>query len=304
MTNSLHPLAGVYAAAVTPLNTDSSFDLDAMPSFMEHLALHGCHGVLLFGTTGEGPSFSPKERGGLLRFVRSDRSQFPGIKFLAGTGTPSLDETIDLTKLAFDLGCDGVVVLPPYYFRKVSDEGLLRWFSEVIRKAVPQGGYFLGYNIPPMTGIGFSLELLERLKDKFPNQFAGIKDSTHDKEFATSIGQKFGKDLLVFNGTDSYFHHTLQNHAQGAITAPANLISDNLRKIWDLFQDGKDPSDMQAKVTEQRIFFEGFSPVTPILKGLLHKIHGFSNWSVRLPLENVKEGILEKTLEEFTKIAS
>jgi 4-hydroxy-tetrahydrodipicolinate synthase len=300
----LHPLAGVYAAAVTPLQTDaSSFDFESIPAFMHFLAQRGCHGALFFGTTGEGPSFSPKEREAFMRSVRAHRQQLRGFKLLAGTGTPSLSETIELTKLAFELGYDGTVVLPPYYFRKVTDDGLFQWFSKVIEKAVPEGKYLLGYHIPPMTGIGFSLELLERLKEKFPNQFAGIKDSSHDEAYATEIGQKFGKDLLVLNGTDAYFHHALKNHAQGAITAPANLISDNLRKVWDLFHEGKDPSKAQAKVSEQRHFLEQFAPIAPILKGLLHKIHGLPRWSVRAPLEDADEKMLEDAAEGFLKAA-
>ncbi|HQX01611.1 MAG TPA: dihydrodipicolinate synthase family protein, partial [Anaerolineales bacterium] len=133
----LHPLAGVYAAAVTPLKLDSTLDLEAVPVLLRFLASRGCHGALLFGTTGEGPSFSPKERETFMRSVRVYRQQLPGFKLLAGTGTPSLSETIDLTKLAFDLGYNGVVVLPPYYFRKATDEGLFTWFSELIKKAVP-----------------------------------------------------------------------------------------------------------------------------------------------------------------------
>lgn len=300
----LHPLAGVYAAAVTPFQADaSSFDFEAVPPFLHFLASRGCHGVLLFGTTGEGPSFSPKEREAFLRSVRVTRSQLRGFKLLTGTGTPSLSETIELTKLAFELGYDGVVVLPPYYFRKATDEGLFNWFSELIEKAVPQNKYLLGYHIPVMTGIGFSLDLLERLKEKFPVQFAGIKDSSHDKSFATALGGRFGKDLLVLNGTDSYFHHALKNGAQGAITAPANLISDNLRQVWDLFQEGKDPSEIQAKVTEQRHFLEGYSPIAPVLKGLLHKIHGLPNWTLRHPLEGLDEKTLEEAAEKFLKIA-
>lgn len=300
----LHPLAGVYAAAVTPLKTDaSSFDFESIPTFMHFLADRGCHGALFFGTTGEGPSFSPKEREAFIRSVRAYRQQLRGFKLLAGTGTPSLSETIELTKLAFELGYDGTVVLPPYYFRKVSDDGLFQWFSELIEKAVPEGKYLLGYHIPPMTGIGFSLELLERLKTKFPNQFAGIKDSSHDKEFATTVGQRFGRELLVLNGTDAYFHHALENNAQGAITAPANLISDNLRHIWDLFQEGKDPSEIQTKVTEQRHFLEQFAPIAPLLKGLLHKIYGLPRWSVRAPLEELDEKSLEDAAEKFSKIS-
>lgn len=306
----LHPLSGVYAAAVTPYlgipktpgRPDTAFDFELLAGFLHFLAERGCHGALLFGTTGEGPSFSPREREAVLRSIRVIRHQIRDFKLLVGTGTSSLSETIELTKLAYDLGYDGTVVLPPYYYRKATEDGLFQWFSELIEQAVPQGKYLLGYHIPPMTGLGFSLDLLERLKIKFPDRFAGVKDSSHDESFATALGERFGKDLLVLNGTDSYFHHALKNHAQGAITAPANLISDNLRKIWDMFQEGRDPSKVQAKVTDQRHFLEQFSPIAPILKGLLHKIHGLPLWAVRPPLEHLDERTLEDAAEKFLRI--
>jgi 4-hydroxy-tetrahydrodipicolinate synthase len=305
-----HPLAGVYAAAVTPYlgapktagKPDTAFDFESIATFLHFLAGRGCHGALLFGTTGEGPSFSPREREAFLRSVRVIRHQVRDFKLLVGTGTPSLSETIELTKLAYDLGFDGTVVLPPYYFRKADDDGLFRWFSELIEQAVPQGKHMLGYHIPPMTGLGFSLDLLERLKTKYPDQFAGIKDSSHDESFASAVGDRFGKDLLVLNGTDSYFHHALKHNAQGAITAPANLISDNLRKIWDIYQAGEDPTAPQAKVIEQRHFLEQFAPIAPMLKGLLHKVHGLPHWAARAPLQNTDEKILESAAAEFSRI--
>lgn len=303
---SSHPLAGVYAAAVTPLRPldgcASELDLESVPALLRFLAERGCHGAALFGTTGEGPSFSSAEREALIRAAVAARDSLNDFRLIVGTGTPSLTETIKLTKLTFDLGCDAALILPPYYFRKVTDDGLFNWFSEVIEQAVPQGKHLLGYHIPPMTGLGFSLDLLERLKTKYPNQFAGIKDSSHDESFASAVGDRFGKDLLVFNGTDSYFHHALKHNAGGAITAPANLISDNLRKIWDLFQAGEDPGAAQAKVVEQRHFLEQFSPIAPILKGLLHKIHGLPRWSVRPPLEDASGKVIEEAAQKFSKI--
>ena len=299
--SDLHPLAGIYAAAVTPLKPDSTLDLEAVPVFLQLLAARGCHGILIFGTTGEGPSFSPKEREVLLRSVRVYRQQFPGFRLLAGTGTPSLSETIDLTKLAFDIGYDGVVVLPPYYFRKATDEGLFKWFSELITKAVPKDKYLLGYHIPSMTGVGFSLDLLARLKDAFPTQFAGIKDSSHDESFAIDLGKRFGKDLLVLTGTDSYLHHSLKNHAQGAITAPANIISDGLREIWDLYQQGKDPSKAQARVTEQRHILDKYIPFPTVLKALLPRLFKLPHWSLKPPLEEMDEEKVEQAWREFSE---
>ena len=299
--SDLHPLAGIYAAAVTPLKYDSNLDLETVPVFLRFLASRGCHGALFFGTTGEGPSYSPKEREVLMRSVRVYRQQIPGFKLLAGTGTPSLSETADLTKLAFDIGYDGVVVLPPYYFRKATDEGLFKWFSELILKAVPENKYLLGYHIPSVSGVGFSLDLITRLKDAFPKQFAGIKDSSHDEAYSAALGQRFGRNLLVLNGTDSHFHHALKNHAQGAITALANLISADLREIWDLYQEGKDPSDIQARVTEERHILEKYMPFPPTLKALLHRLHDMPRWTVKPPLEEISSELEEQVFQEFKR---
>jgi len=126
--NTTHPLAGVYAAAVTPLKNDLSLDIESVPGLMNFLASRGCHGVLFFGTTGEGPSFSPSERETLLRVALDHRNTIPGFRLLAGTGTPSLSETIELTKLAFGLGYDGVVVLRSHQKRRSIGQ-VLAWLS-------------------------------------------------------------------------------------------------------------------------------------------------------------------------------
>ncbi len=298
---SQHPLAGVYAAAVTPLREqpDPTLDLEAVPHLMQFLAARGCHGIVLFGTTGEGPSFSPTERESLMRAARAARESMPGFRLIAGTGTPSLSETIDLTRLAFDLGCDGVLVVPPYYFRKATDNGLFAWFSEVIKKSIPPDGFMLGYHFPNVAGIGLSIGLLERLKDAFPTQFAGIKDSSHDAELARALGEKFGSDLVVLTGTDSYLQLAMQNQAAGCITAPANILSPDLREVWNLMNDGKDPSEALARVKRQRDILDKYPPFPPTLKALLHRLHGFPRWSVRPPLESISEELEELVVQEF-----
>jgi 4-hydroxy-tetrahydrodipicolinate synthase len=298
----MHILAGVYAAAVTPLKPDLSPDLDAIPSLLEFLASRGCHGVLLLGTTGEGPSFSEEERVGIFRSALQMRSLQPSCKLLAGTGTPSLTETITLTRAAFDLGYDGVVVLPPYYFRKATDEGLFRFFSELILHAVPAEGSVLGYHFPGMAGLGFSLYLLTRLKETFPRQFTGIKDSSHDQDFALQLGERFGEDLLVLTGTDSFLQLAFGNHAGGCITAPANLVSPILRTIWDGYLRGEDVSSFQAKLTEIRHTLEKYSPFPPALKTILAGQFGFPLWPVRPPLEDVKPEFAELLLKDWSSV--
>ncbi|MCC7187354.1 MAG: dihydrodipicolinate synthase family protein [Anaerolineales bacterium] len=294
-----HPLAGVYAAAVTPLKDDSTLDLEAVPALMQFLASRGCHGAALFGTTGEGPSFSPAEREALIRVALAARESLGGFRLIAGTSTPSLSETIELTKLAFDLGCDAALVVPPYYFRKVTDDGLFNWFSEAIRKAVPADKFLIGYHIPPLTGVGFSIPLLTRLKEAFPVQFAGIKDSSHDPAYAEAVGKTFGSDLLALNGTDSYLKFAMEHHAAGCITAPANLISPDLREVWDLFRAGKDTSEAQHRVTSQRHLLEEYPPFPPLLKAALHRLHNLPRWAVKPPLDALSMELEEKVLQEM-----
>jgi 4-hydroxy-tetrahydrodipicolinate synthase len=304
---SQHPLAGVYAAAVTPLrpvdqdgNTDPSpLDLESVPALARFLASRGCHGIVLFGTTGEGPSFSPGERESLMRAACMARDELPGFRLIAGTGTPSLSETIELTRLAFDLGYDAALVVPPYYFRNATDEGLFNWFSELIRRAVPSDKYILGYHFPRVAGIGFSIDLLARLKDAFPGQFAGIKDSSHDAGLARTLGEKFGPDLVVLTGTDTYLQVAMQNQAAGCITAPANILSPGLREIWDGMRAGLDVSEAQARVDQQRHILEKYPPFPAALKAILHRLHGFPRWPVRPPLVDLAPEMEDGLVEEL-----
>jgi len=294
-----HPLSGVYAAAVTPLKSDLSPDLEAGAPFLTFLASRGCHGALIFGTTGEGPSFSPAERADVWRAALKVREQYPDFRLLAGTGTPSLTETIELNKQAFDLGYNGVVTLPPYYFRKATDDGLFNWFEQVIKKSVPKDGFLFGYHFPGVAGIGFSIELLARLKESFPVQFAGIKDSSHDVDFTRTLGGKFGSDLAVFNGTDSDLTFALENHAAGCITAPANVLSPGLREVYDGFISGKDVSASQKKVGEQRRILEKYQPYPPLLKAVLSRLFDQPRWPVRPPLVGMSKENEEKVVNEF-----
>jgi 4-hydroxy-tetrahydrodipicolinate synthase len=307
--SSKHPLAGVYAAAVTPLRPDSAraeaggsnLDLESLPALLDFLAGRGCHGAVLFGTTGEGPSFSPQEREAVMRAACEYRDRHPDFRLIAGTGTPSLSETIELTKLAFDLGFEAALVVPPYYFRSATDQGLFNWFSELIRKAVPADQYILGYHFPRVAGVGFSLDLLSRLKDSFPVQFAGIKDSSHNADLARSLGETFGADLVVLTGTDTYLQLAMQNQAAGCITAPANVLSPLLRQIWEGMRSGSDVSKAQERLDQRRHILEQYPPFPPALKALLHRLHGFPRWSVRAPLVDIPPEVEDRLIGEFSE---
>jgi 4-hydroxy-tetrahydrodipicolinate synthase len=295
-------LAGVYAAALTPLKIDGSLALDDLLPYMDFLANRGCHGILLLGTTGEGPSFAPNERVALLRAALEIRQTQPQLKLLAGTGTPSLEETLILTRTAFDIGFDGVVVLPPYYFRGATDNGLFAWFSQVIQGAVPPGGAFFVYHIPGVSGVPLSLDLLARLKESFPDRFAGIKDSSGDPEHANAIGERFNKDILTLNGNDKLLSHSLSYDGAGAITALANLRSPDLRRIWDSFQGDSPDPDTQSKLSAARTVMDKYAPFPPVLKSLLAKQYSFPLWSVKPPLMPLSEHIVERANAELEAI--
>jgi 4-hydroxy-tetrahydrodipicolinate synthase len=301
-------LFGVFAAAVTPLHSDYSLALDELPPFLDFLARRGCHGALLFGTTGEGPSFSLSERRELLQVAIEIRQVKPDFRLLAGTGTPSLDETIEITQTAFELDFDGVIVLPPYYYKNITDDGLFDWYARVIQSSVPAGGAFLAYHIPHVTGIPLSLELLARLKDAFPDRFAGEKDTSADPEYARKLGERFGKDLLVFSGTDSLLSIALDSFACGCITAMANLRSADARLIWDAYErDARKQGsfrrsqkilDAQTRLDKARAIMDRYPPNPALYKALVARLHRFPRWMVRPPLLPMPDDKLEKALSE------
>ena len=264
--NSSQPISGVYVAAVTPLHPDGTIELESIPDLLRFFAQRGCHGALLFGTTGEGPSFSSEERRLAFRAAAYHRQELPGFSLLAGTGTPSLDETIQITRAAFDCGFDGVVTLPPYYYRKATEEGLFTWYEQVIRKAVPGDGALLGYHIPATSGVALSIDLLSRLKDAFPNQFIGVKDSSGEVGFAQQLNPRFGRELVVLTGNDKLFNLALSEQASGCITAMANLFSPYLRQVWDSNKSGSPNLGAQARLVKLREVFDQYPPAAPFIK--------------------------------------
>jgi 4-hydroxy-tetrahydrodipicolinate synthase len=297
-------IAGVYAAALTPLSADNNIDMDALSDLLMFLAHRGCHGALLFGTTGEGPSFSPRERLEVFKFAVEIKTSLPDFKLLAGTGTPSLDETIQITREAFENGFDGVVVLPPYYFRKVAEEGLFSWFSQVLDRAVPHGSALLGYHIPQVSGVSLSIDLLARLRDAYPNRFLGLKDSSGDPEHSKQLGLRFGKDMIVMNGNDRLFSHALDHHAAGCITALANLISPDLRIVWNASLNHEKDYYIQERISACRAVMDKYPPAPPLLKYFLWRIYHFPHWPVRPPLLSNSDEVGRQALSEISRFFS
>jgi 4-hydroxy-tetrahydrodipicolinate synthase len=298
---SNHPLAGVYAAAVTPLNADLTPALDDIPPLLDFFTRRGCHGALLLGTTGEGPSFSPEEREAIFKAGVKVRETHPDFRLFAGTGTPSLDETITLNKTAFDLGFSGVVVLPPFYFRDAPEEGLFTWFSEVIQSSVPKDGFLLGYHFPRVSGVPLPLTLLTQLRESFPNQFAGLKDSSGDLDHAVALTQELD-DRLILVGNDKLLIPALAAGASGCITALANLASPLLREIWEAYQEGEKAEEVQVKVNQARDVLDHYAPFSASVKGLLAQLHNFPHWPVKPPLLSFSEGEMEQAAKKMRAV--
>lgn len=296
-----HSLSGVYAAALTPLLADQSIATEDVSKLLDFLARRGCHGALLLGTTGEGPSFSRQEKIELWKAALGVRKIHPKFRLLAGSGTPSLDETIDLTRTAFDLGMDGVVVLPPYFYRNATEEGLFGWFNQVLLKAVPAGGFLFIYHIPQVTGVTLTLDLFARLKDAFPERFAGLKDSTGNLDHARQLGERFGKDLCVFNGNDRLFSAALQHQASGCITYLANIRSQDLRLVWDAHERNGEDQEAQARLDAARSIVDNYLPAPASMKVLISRLCHFRRWSVRPPLVPLSEECEEQLLQELGK---
>jgi 4-hydroxy-tetrahydrodipicolinate synthase len=200
------------------------------------------------------------------------------------------------------LGLDGVVVLPPYYFRSVPDEGLFEWYSELLRRAVPADGALLGYHIPAISGVPLSIELLSRLKDAFPEKFAGIKDSSGDPDHAQRLGARFGGDLVVLTGNDRLFSMALEHKAAGCITALANLCSPTLRSVWDAYHQGESTAKTQDHLTQIRAVMERYAPFPPILKSMIAHRHNFPFWSVRPPLLNLSPETAMNAIAEMEAV--
>ena len=295
---SPHPLSGVYVAAITPCLPDGSLDLAGLPLFLDFLANRGCHGALLSGTTGEGPSFSSKERLSLWEAAAVWRKRRPEFRLLAGTGTPSLSETRELNQAAFQLGFEAVVVLPPFFFRNASAEGLFDWFAELMEASVPHGRFLLGYHIPAVSGVGLSLTLLQRLAAAYPAAFGGLKDSSGSLDSALAfIAGLPGKAVLV--GNDKLLSSGMAAGAAGCITALANLRSPELRAIYDAFQRGQESPAEQAALDLMRAALDSMPPAPAYIKALLEAQHNFKRWSVRLPLQDLTPNQTETALQQI-----
>jgi 4-hydroxy-tetrahydrodipicolinate synthase len=276
-------MKGVLAAALTPLDDDLAIDRRAFAEHCRRLLEAGCHGLAIFGTTGEANSFSVAERIDAWEALVADG--IPAATLLPGTGACALTDAVQLAREAVALGAAGVLALPPFYYKGVSDDGLFRFFAELIERVGDERLKLFLYHIPPMAVVGFTLELIGRLRDAYPGIVAGTKDSAGDPERIERLCREFG-DLAVLAGTERFLLDTLRWGGAGCISATINVTARRARSVYDLWAAGDPGADAeQATLTAERDFLESY-PVIPALKAVLHDQTGDDAWlNLRPPLE-------------------
>src|SRR6266536_5955161 len=223
---------GVLAPAVTPLTADLAPGRERFIKHCQWLLSQDC-GLAPFGTTSEANSMSTDERISLL-----DALVAAGIdpsRMMPGTGCCSIVETVALTAHAVKHGCAGVLMLPPFYYKDVSDEGLYRYFSEVVQRVGDARLRIYLYHIPPVAIVGITLRLVERLLKSYPNAIAGMKDSSGDWNNTKTFLDAFARDGFdVFVGSESFLLANMRNGGAGTISATANV---NPRAIHELYSE-------------------------------------------------------------------
>jgi 4-hydroxy-tetrahydrodipicolinate synthase len=212
---------GVNAAVLSAMNADLSIDLDRMATHCRWLLANGCNGLAVLGTTGEANSLGIQERIGLLEGLVA--RGIPASKMLPGCGTTALTDTVLLTKSAEALGCRGALLLPPFYYKNPSGDGLLAYFNEVAQRVGGSISLYL-YNFPQQSAIPFSVEFIARLLKANPGKYKGIKDSSGDYANGLAYVENFAKDgFEVYAGDDTLLKPLLEKGSAGCITAASNV---------------------------------------------------------------------------------
>jgi 4-hydroxy-tetrahydrodipicolinate synthase len=259
------PIRGVLAPVVTPFKADLLPDSQRFIAHCKWLLSQNC-GLAVFGTNSEANSLSMDERAMLL-----DELVAAGVdpsRMMPGTGCCSMMETVKLTKQAVRNGCAGVLMLPPFYYKDVDEEGLYRYFSEVVQRVGDARLKIYLYHIPPVAVVGITTGLVERLLAAYPDAIAGMKDSSGDwnntKTFldafvARSAGRaptaRAGRTFDVFVGSESFLLANMRNGGVGTISATANVNPAAIHKLYSQWNTADNADEQQSKLNVVRQVF-------------------------------------------------
>jgi 4-hydroxy-tetrahydrodipicolinate synthase len=285
MTSPNQPdIGGVFCAAATPLDAKGTADHAAFAAHCRALIEEGCHGVALLGTTGEANSFGLSERMEILEKVIE--AEIAPSALLPGTGQTSLTDTILLTRHAVDAGVRGVLLLPPFYYKGVSEEGLFRSFARVIEGVGRERLRVILYHIPQMSGVAIPHTVIARLREAFPGIVVGVKDSSGDFSNMQEMARRF-PGFGVLAGADPLLLPVLQAGGAGCITASSNLIATDLRFVFDNWSD-PDKAEAVAAAQDRIVRWRELTNAyvqLPTVKAMLARRRGAENWHrVRPPL--------------------
>lgn len=278
-------LKGIFAPTLTPVRSDLSPDIERWVAFSKQLLADGCHGLCPFGTTSEANSFGISERMEMLDQLVA--GGVPAAKLMPGTGTSAIPDTVQLTAHAVKLGCSGVLVLPPFYYKGVSDDGIFKAMAEVIERVGDTRLRVYLYHIPPVAQVSFSLALIERLIKAYPQTVVGIKDSSGDWNNLQAILTTF-PGFGTFTGSERFLSDTMKLGGAGSINAVANVIAPLQRRLFDNLQNDK-AVELQEAVNQMRPVFKDV-PAIPALKQLVAHVRQDPNWlNLRPPFVNLSE---------------
>ena len=294
---------GIWPALLTPLNTDLSIDHSRLAAHCKNLLAFGCKGVTPFGTTGEGPSFSIAERKHTLDQLI--KNGVPAAQIMVSTSCAALPETLALTRHAINSGVHGCLMMPPFFIKGVSDEGIIDCYRYVLDGMADAGlldklRLYL-YHIPQVSGVGLSHHVIALLKRMYPKTILGIKDSQCDTAHSVALADAFMKNLTVYVGYEPDLPEMGRRGSTGAISGLANFMPRLVSRLVTQ-PDASSTSGGRDRVVKLLGLLDGYSLV-PALKGVMAALSGEDAWlRVRPPLVALTSDqfeILEKTVRAF-----
>jgi 4-hydroxy-tetrahydrodipicolinate synthase len=275
---------GVFSAALTPLNADLSINHAAFVAHAKHLLAEGCDGIAMLGTTGEANSFSTAERQALLEATVA--GGVAPSQLLPGTGVAALTETVALTRHALSVGVETVVMLPPFYYKGVTEDGLFAAYAEVVSRVGDSRLKVVLYHIPQMSAVPIPHAVIERLRAAFPGTFVGIKDSAGELSNMTAMVERF-PGFAVLAGADPLLLPLTRAGGAGCITATSNLVAADLAFIFRHAKDAAMAAEVdaaQARVVAARNAASRYAQMAS-LKAMLAQKTGDDGWNrLRPPL--------------------
>jgi 4-hydroxy-tetrahydrodipicolinate synthase len=279
-------IKGVLSPVVTPFKSDYSPDA---PRFVKHCRwlISNNGGLAVFGTNSEGNSLSVEERMTLLESLVE--AGIDPARMMPGTGCCALSDSVRLSSHAVKLGCAGVLMLPPFYYKGVSDEGLYRNFAEIIEQVGDARLRIYLYQIPPVSQVAIGVALIERLLKNYPRNIAGIKDTSGDWNYTKTVLDAFAKSGFdVFAGTETILLATMRGGGAGCISATANVNPSPIHRLFETWNDA-DADAQQESLNAIRQTFQKY-PMIPALKQAIAHWSNDPGWAkVRPPLVELTE---------------